>query len=395
MLRCISFALVLWGTALAAAQQTVLPIIENVQENTPGTQLTISGTGFGTATPSVTMSGQSLSVVTSTDTTVTVALPASFHPGSYLLSVNNSQTHLFGLFAAVVGPVQGPAGPAGPQGVAGAPGLQGVPGSAGPAGPAGPQGPAGAAGATGAQGPAGAAGAIGPQGPVGVAGAVGPAGPIGAVGPQGPIGAVGPQGPVGATGSAGLNGATGAQGVAGPRGLVGAQGAAGPQGPAGHPGPAGPTGPAGADGATGAVGQTGAAGPQLWTAIASFANDLHGSGLFYLPASGTSSSGSGGQNYFRVGMGALPVPKACTVTNVAALLSGASGNGTVSVGLIYQNLNTITEPSCPDKTTSGASPCTGTRGTTYPTGEGIQLGIITSDASTLDNATLATSFTCQ
>jgi hypothetical protein len=60
----------------------------------------------------------------------------------------------------------------------------------------------------------------------------------GTVGPMGPEGPAGPQGPPGATGAQGAQGPTGPQGL---QGLQGQQGPIGPQGPTGPEGPPGPS----------------------------------------------------------------------------------------------------------------------------------------------------------
>jgi hypothetical protein len=134
-----------------SAQETFLPIVTQVAENTAGTQITISGQGFGTATPRVTLGATSLAVVNANDTNITATIPIGTPAGSYLLTVQNTSSHLFGLFAAALGQIgpQGPAGPAGPQG---------LPGASGPAGPAGPPGPEGPAGPSGPPGPIGPSG---------------------------------------------------------------------------------------------------------------------------------------------------------------------------------------------------------------------------------------------
>jgi hypothetical protein len=154
----------------AHAQQSVLPQINKVLESADQTQLTISGVGFGAATPGVQIPGIKLSVVSSSDTSIVVKLPAGTLPGSYLLTVVNGTTHLPGLFVADIGPIQGPAGPVGAQGPQGAPGQAGAMGLPGAPGVAGPIGPAGATGQTGAAGPMGAPGVAGPAGPAGPAG---------------------------------------------------------------------------------------------------------------------------------------------------------------------------------------------------------------------------------
>jgi hypothetical protein len=259
--------------ARAAVQPAITAVTTDYQVSPP--TITITGRYFGTITPSVTLDGAPLVVVTYTQTQVTALLPASLNPGSYQVALTNNSLALQTAFDATIGAVgpEGPAGPAGPTGAAGPPGPTGPKGATGATGPAGPR---GATGATGATGPAGLAGPQGPQGPQGGTGPTGPTGPQGltwqgawnnsatynlndAVGYNGSsyislianntsnepdtsatawslvasAGATGSQGPAGAAGAAGATGATGATGPAGP---------GGPQGVAGPTGPAGPQG---------------------------------------------------------------------------------------------------------------------------------------------------------
>ena len=145
------------------AQETIFPIVTQVAENTAGTQITVTGEGFGAALPKVALGTTNLAIVSATDTNIIATLPIGNPAGSYLLTVQNTSSHLYGLFTAVLGQIgsQGPSGapgPPGPSGPAGAPGLPGPSGPPGPEGPAGPSGPTGPAGPTGASGPAGPSG---------------------------------------------------------------------------------------------------------------------------------------------------------------------------------------------------------------------------------------------
>jgi hypothetical protein len=168
MIRRFSFpiALLLAITASVSAQETLIPIIQSVKENSLGTQVTITGEGFGTKLARVELTGTPLTVSSSSDTSVTAHMPAGIVPGTHLLTVQNATTGLLGIFDATIGQV-GPTGPPGPAGPMGPPGLQG------------PSGPAGAPGAQGQQGPAGPVGASGPAGPTGPTGPAGPTGPPG------------------------------------------------------------------------------------------------------------------------------------------------------------------------------------------------------------------------
>jgi Collagen triple helix repeat (20 copies)/IPT/TIG domain len=214
------FALLLLAVpGLVAAQGNHSPSILSVTENTAGTQITISGNNFGGRTPNVTLDGTALTVVSSTQTSITATLPSGIPAGAYLMTVENEDRrgdddHRTAFFEAAIGAIgqtgpQGPQGPMGPMGLTGpqgAQGPQGTPGAPGPPGAPGAQGPQGATGATGAQGPQGATGAQGPQG---VPGATGPQGATGATGATGPQGPTGPTGATGATGPAGANGVDG------------------------------------------------------------------------------------------------------------------------------------------------------------------------------------------
>lgn len=135
-------ALLFACAALAKAQQTVFPIIQSVTVNSLGTQMTISGRGFGTKLAHVALTGSSLTVNSTSDTSVTANLPSGIVPGAYLLTVQNATTGLLGIFDATIGQV-GPTGPQGPPGPAGATGPAGPTGPTGPAGPIGPPGPSG------------------------------------------------------------------------------------------------------------------------------------------------------------------------------------------------------------------------------------------------------------
>ncbi len=128
-----------------------VPVIDQVIAS--ASTITITGGGFASGTPTVTLNGISLSVTTSSSTVITALLPASIssQPGTYLLEVtqpgkqinDGSNSTTFDVAIGAVGP-QGPAGasgPAGPTGPAGSPGAAGPAGAAGIAGPPGPTGP--------------------------------------------------------------------------------------------------------------------------------------------------------------------------------------------------------------------------------------------------------------
>jgi len=124
--------------AYAAAEPAIISAVANFQTS----QLTITGSNFGTAAPKVTLDGSKLQVVSNSATTVVAALPTGTNPGGYLLTLTNATDGLKVAFDVTLGT----AGPPGPQGL---PGPQGVQGAQGP------QGPQGAQGQEGSQGPAG------------------------------------------------------------------------------------------------------------------------------------------------------------------------------------------------------------------------------------------------
>ena len=150
--------------ANAAVRPTVFSTVVNFSNN----QLTVAGQNFSPhgLAPVVALDNTKLVLVSFTDNSAVATLPSGLSPGSYRLTVTNSEKQLasFAATIGVVGPqgVPGPQGPAGPPGVQGVPGqqgLQGPPGTAGAQGPPGPAGPSHAYSASGlsAQIPAGPA----------------------------------------------------------------------------------------------------------------------------------------------------------------------------------------------------------------------------------------------
>jgi hypothetical protein len=229
------------------------PVVNSGTINYSTNQIMLTGSGFepNKTKPTVAFNGSALTVSTFSNTQVTATLPTGLTPGTFDLTVTNSQGNsvVFNMTYGATGP-QGPAGPTGPQGPAG------LSGAAGATGATGASGPRGLTGAPGAPGPAGANGtsflfldaynpyaayaadnvvtyngssyiAIVPNGP-------NPSGPTpdqnqswSLMAAGGAIGATGPQGP---------------QGAPGPEGITGVMGNPGPAGPAGPAGPQGPTG---------------------------------------------------------------------------------------------------------------------------------------------------------
>jgi hypothetical protein len=277
MRRIASVLLLVFCPLLAVA---ATPVVNSGAINYSTNQITLTGTGFEPAKtkPTVSFNGIALTVSTFSNTQIVANLPAGLTPGTFDLTVTNSQ----GLsvdFNVTYG-ATGPQGPAGPAGAAGAKGATGPAGPAGATGATGATGPRGLTGAPGAPGPAGANGtsfvfldvynpyatyaandivtyngssyiAILPNGPNpsgptpdedpswGMMAAGGGVGATGPAGPQGPAGPTGPQGPVGSVGPAGSAGPQGPVGGQGPQGLLGNPGATGSQGPVGPAGPAG------------------------------------------------------------------------------------------------------------------------------------------------------------
>ena len=351
---CLVVPLLLAGAQLPAAAEGFIPIILNVTESTAGTQITIDGTGFGSSLPKVWLATTPLTVTQNSDTSITANLPSGISAGAYLLRVERDRPRLTGFFEAAIGQI-GTTGPQGPVGPAGPMGLQG------PVGPMGPQGVAGPIGPPGLTGPAGPTGATGPMGPQGAPGVQGPAGPIGPVGPTGATGPIGPQG------------------VPGPQGSPG---------PLGNPGPAGPMGPQGAPG-----GQVWVANIQLPTAIS------NGEAMGYLP------TGSSGQNA-PIGdavASSMAVPQNCTVSNLHAVVFGATGTSTAQVTVGFDDYPTAlgngffpSPVSC--TITAGPNPATCTSSATQSLNSNQLVLLVTSgftNGPDFQNARLLVSFTCQ
>ena len=196
-------ALVLTLTPRVEAQQDAQdPVITGTVYNATSEALFINGSFLkdGNNTPTVTVGGSAVAVISSTSSQVVVLVPNATPPGSYLVVlVRTGKKATSAVSVATIGAV----GPQGPQGVDGDQGPEG------PVGPAGPQGEPGPTGATGPEGPQGPQGDNGEPGPQGVAGPEGPAGPQGEAGVQGPQGIPGPIGPQGPQGLQGVSGVSG------------------------------------------------------------------------------------------------------------------------------------------------------------------------------------------
>ena len=173
------------GTAspMALAASSHQPVITEVR--TDAALLRIAGFDLADGLPRVTLGGVPLAVTSATATQVVALVPASFTPGTYLMTLtvgtgsSGQDNSKYDESWVTIGAV-------GPQGERGSPGL---PGAAGPTGPQGPQGAQGPAGAPGKEGPAGKDGLNGLPGKDGSQGPQGPVGPQGPIGPQGIPGA--------------------------------------------------------------------------------------------------------------------------------------------------------------------------------------------------------------
>jgi hypothetical protein len=136
-------ALAMLTPLLASAATANLPVVNSVTINYSSNVVTVNGSGFlpATAPPTVSFNITKLMLVSDSNTEIVAYLPGGIAPGTFNLTVTNSENHTFSF-----GVTYGAAGPAGPAGANGAQGAQGPAGSAGPAGPAGPTGPQGPSG---------------------------------------------------------------------------------------------------------------------------------------------------------------------------------------------------------------------------------------------------------
>ena len=185
--------------AVAAAAQPPDVVVASASANVNARLLTITGSGFGSSEPLVTVGGATLVLVHWSATAIEAILP-DLTPGGYRVTVYRTDKTRIGPSGAIdlaIG-LPGAAGPVGPKGSVGPQGPDGEPGPAGPQGtdgPPGESGPQGAQGAPGLPGAAGAPGERGQDGAIGLRGESGPRGDAGPPGNQGPVGAAGAQGP--------------------------------------------------------------------------------------------------------------------------------------------------------------------------------------------------------
>jgi hypothetical protein len=165
----------LLGLISVGSQAAGLPLVISATVDYSHNTLTISGQNFG-SNPTVTLDALAFSTQSSGSSQIVAnfpsgKVPASFVPGTYLLTVT-FKNQLPTIFAVDIG-------------------SDGAPGATGAAGAIGPAGPAGPLGLPGPIGPPGAIGAVGATGAQGVQGVAGTAGPSGAQGPKGDSGAPG------------------------------------------------------------------------------------------------------------------------------------------------------------------------------------------------------------
>ena len=121
----------LFGTVVSA------PVVNNGTINYGKNQVTLNGSGFepAKAAPTVQLNGAALKIDSFSIAQIVATLPANTAPGSYSLTVTNSQGAAT-VFDLTYG-AEGPQGPIGPQGATGQGGLTGATGPQGPKGPAG------------------------------------------------------------------------------------------------------------------------------------------------------------------------------------------------------------------------------------------------------------------
>src|SRR5260370_41794098 len=83
-------------------EKTTLTTIESTTVDTAHQQITISGRGFGTAKPAVSLDDIPLNLITFTDTAITAFLPSHLNPGSYLLVIRKGWS-VPAFFVATIG----------------------------------------------------------------------------------------------------------------------------------------------------------------------------------------------------------------------------------------------------------------------------------------------------
>ena len=138
--RTIAFTLVPFCASVASA--ATIAVYSTVL-NTTNNQIAITGTGFSPTglAPTVVFATTTLALTKFTNHSAVAQLPTGFSPGSYSLTVTNSNSQKATL-SMTLGAV-GPMGAQGPPGIQGEPGPQGATGQTGAQGPQGVQGPPG------------------------------------------------------------------------------------------------------------------------------------------------------------------------------------------------------------------------------------------------------------
>ena len=127
-LRLVGFLVIVLAAAGPLAAQTPTFLNATINYSTSPNQVTITGNYFSKngGAPMVVLNGQSLVVVSFTNTTIVANLPLGLAPGTYVLTVTNNQMN-----SASFDLANGAIGPRGPMGVIGPQGVQGLQGPAG------------------------------------------------------------------------------------------------------------------------------------------------------------------------------------------------------------------------------------------------------------------------
>jgi hypothetical protein len=136
-----SVQLVVILTVLSLSAMAAPKVFSTVVDTTTN-QITITGQNFnpsGTA-PTVTLANTKLKLVSFTSTTIVATIPTTFVPGTYGLTIVNSNFLSVTAYVTFGTIGTGPPGPTGPPGIVGPPGPPGPGGLMGPPGPPGPPG---------------------------------------------------------------------------------------------------------------------------------------------------------------------------------------------------------------------------------------------------------------
>jgi hypothetical protein len=124
-LSAVAASILCLAASAPAARAAVLPPIAVTSVIVEESLITVRGSNFGDAAPSLVLGGRPLDVIGSTYEEVLAELPEAMAPGSYLLRVsrepNREPFTLFEVTVGAAGP-KGEKGEVGPQGPAGTPG---------------------------------------------------------------------------------------------------------------------------------------------------------------------------------------------------------------------------------------------------------------------------------